>query len=404
MTLWVVAIWRLPAAVRIPRQRPLWAAFASIALACSIGIPPVQRLLFEPIGVNNLATLCKHGLGIGGSSAVLLFVITMARPDGVDAWKRRLLCAAAGGTVLLTTFFFLTPRPYEVDNFFEANLGNLYGTLYCLVFLGYLTAAMSVSSRLFWSYARRAAGAPLRAGLALLGAGTAFGALYTTWRTAHMLTRLAGGEFPAGDATTQLVADLLEFTGIALILLGNTVPALGVQWRSLTHRRALRRVEPLWAALIEAVPGVVLTEPTGRGPRLRLHRRLIEIWDAVLVLRAYAPAELIAAARAEAHATALAAGEGDGVREAFAEAFWLRVARQDCLSGADHHGPPPDGEPHRNDTDTDTDTGAGAGAGAEADVDFDFDAEVRKVVALATAYADPRTARFAATRDTELPV
>ncbi|WP_370466702.1 MAB_1171c family putative transporter [Streptomyces sp. PCS3-D2] len=370
MALWVVALWRLPAAIRIPRQRPLWTAFACIALASTIARPAVKHIVVEPTGVNNLATVLQHILGMGGSTAVLFFVIAMAKPDALR-WGRPLLysCAAVG-SALLVTFFALTPRPTEVHNFFEANLGQPTGTAYCLVFLGYLTIAMTISSWLFWSYGRRAAGASLRAGLRLLGAGTAFGALYTTWRIAHMTTRLADVPFVTDDDTTQLIADLVEYTSIALIILGNSVPAVGVLWRSVTYRRALREVRPLWAELIEAAPGVVLDQPAGRGPRLQLHRQLIEIWDVVLILRAYASADLIAAAQQQAQAAGL---DEEGTAR-LAEAMWIRVAWLAALKGEAPHTDAPE---------------------ESAEQDTDFDAEVRKALGLARAFQDPRTAEFA---------
>ncbi|MFD8023714.1 MAB_1171c family putative transporter [Streptomyces lavendulae] len=371
IALWVVALWRLPAAIRIPRQRPLWTAFACIAVADTIGRPEVKAVLFEPTGINNLATLFKHTLGIGGSTAILFFVIAMAKPSFLR-WGRPLLyVGAAAGTALLTTFFAHMPRPTEVENIFEASLGHAAGTGYCLVFLGYLTAAMTIASTLFWSYGQRAAGTALRIGLRLLGAGTMFGALYTTWRIAHMLTRLLGGEFIVSDQAAQTIADLVEYTAIALIVLGNSVPALGVLTRSITYRRALREVRPLWATLTEVAPGVVLERPLGRSSRLQLHRCLIEVWDVALILRAYVSTDLVARAGNEAEALGLSSEETSRL----AEAMWLQAARLAVLQGA---------EPNSD-----------ANIEADADQETDFDREVRKVLGLARAIRDPRAEAFA---------
>lgn len=346
-----------------------------VTLACTVARPNVKRLLIEPTGVTNLATLLQHILGIAGSTAVLLFVIAMARPASLRRARPALYGVALVGHTLLITFFALTPRPAEVHNFFEANLGQPYGTAYCMVFLGYLTVAMTISAWLFLSYSGRAARGSLRMGLRFLGAGAELGAIYTTWRIAHMLTRLSGGEFITDDDTTQFIADLIEYTAITLIVLGNTIPALGVLWHSTSSRRALRQVEPLWSSLTEAVPGVVLNKPVGRTPRLRLHRRLIEIWDVVLVLRAYAPAELIATARARSQAPDVPAAQ----QEAFEHALWIRTAWDTRLRGAEPIVDEPEGENRMG------------------DADAEFDTEVRRVLALAQAYRDPRVAEFART-------
>ncbi|WP_308402570.1 MAB_1171c family putative transporter [Streptomyces sp. TBY4] len=370
LALWLVAAWRL-AAIRVQRQRPLWAAFTSVAVACTIARPAVKRIVIEPLGITNLATLLQHAVGIAGSTFVLIFVIAMARPAALARGRWPLYGIAAASIVLLATLFTLTPRPEEVHNFFEANLGQPTGTAYCMVFLGYLAVAMSISSWLFWSYSRHAAGAPLRTGLRLLGAGTAFGALYTLWRIAHMATRLAGTEFVTDDDTTQTIADLVEYLAILLIVLGNSVPAAGVLWRTVTYRRALRQVEPLWTALTEVVPDVVLNDPVGRSPRLRLHRRLIEIWDVVLVLRAYVPAQTLDAAQTAT------AGVPTSKRDAYADGLWVRAAWEAKLRGA---SPVCESVPKVNHMD---------------DEDTDFDAEVRSMLVMAAAYRSPAAAEFA---------
>ncbi|WP_424217438.1 MAB_1171c family putative transporter (plasmid) [Streptomyces sp. BI20] len=374
MALWAVAFWRLPAAVRIPRQRPLWTAFAAVAVGCTIARPKVKSLIIEPTGIVNFATLLQHGIGIIGSAAVLFFVVTMARPEALR-WARPLLYGSAAGAIgLLALLFALTPRPAEVDNFFAAQQGVAAGTAYCFVFLGYLCAAMAVSSQLFWVYGQRAAGRPLRIGLRLLGAGTAVGALYTLWRIAHMTAHLAGWRFPVGDEAAQTIADVIEYAAIALIILGNSVPAGGVLIRSLFYARALREITPLWDPLVTTAPDVVLAERVGRSPRSRLHRRVIEIADVILILRAYASEGLVARARAAARQS----GRPTEEVALLADAMWLRTAWESARTGA---------------------TAPDSSALFSTDPTRQhatFDAEVAYVRRLAKLFADPVVRRFAA--------
>jgi hypothetical protein len=74
--------------------------------------------------------------------------------------------------------------------------------------------------------------------------------------------------------------------------------------------RAYRRIEPLWAALRAAVPGIALDpgRELAAGAEFALYRRVIEIRDGHLALRAHFDPEL--PARAEA------AARREGVREA----------------------------------------------------------------------------------------
>ncbi|WP_234433886.1 MAB_1171c family putative transporter [Streptomyces rimosus] len=376
MALWAVAIWRSPSAVRAVKQRPVWIAFTSIAAATTLGHSAVEGLLNGATGINNLATLGKNLLGILGCSAILQFVISMARPQAICTSRRALTACGLTSAFALAFLFALTPRPHNVDNFFEASTGQPLGTAYCCVFLVYLGVSMVIATWLFMSYSRHAGAAWLRVGLSFLGIGTATGALYTAFRTAHMLTRLAHQPFLTGDNTAQAVADVIEYTAIAFIIIGNSVPACGVLWGSLSDWRTLRRLRPLWNSLTGAVPDIVLEAPIHRGPRIRLHRQIIEIRDATLILASYAPPHL----REEAdHRAAQATPDGER-RTTLAEAFWLRTACEAKRAGA------------RPVTDCAEEPTAPS---EHLDFDFDFDTEVARIRQLCEAYHSPAAEAFA---------
>ncbi|AEW97364.1 MULTISPECIES: MAB_1171c family putative transporter [Streptomycetaceae] len=366
--LWAVTFWRLPSAVRVARQRALWVAFACISAASTLGVPEIQRVTDLDTGVHNLATLGKNLLGIAGSAAILDFVISIARPAAVRRSRPPLLAFAAVAMAGMTVLFAATPRATEADNFFDASIGSLPGTGYCLVFLGYLGVAMSVATWLFWSYGRHAGAGSLRVGLRVLGTGTALGALYSLFRSAHLAVHLTRLAFPLDDVTANAVADVVEYSAITLIIVGNSIPAVGVLLRSLRDRRSLRRLRPLWSSLTEAVPDVVLDAPVSRGPRIRLHRRVIEIRDAALVLAAYGGQEVRDRARRAAERADLPAAQ----RAALAEALWLRTARAAKLTGAAPVTAP-----------------AAAAQPPSPELDFDFPTEVRRLRELAAVYHSP---------------
>jgi hypothetical protein len=116
----------------------------------------------------------------------------------------------------------------------------------------------------------------------------------------------------------------MKHAAIGLILVGSSVPAVGVAWRAARHWRYLRALHPLWQDLTGAVPEVVLGEELRRRElRMRLHRRVVEIRDAILALQPY----VSAAQRDAADAVAPAA------RRDITEACWIETARHAKLAG-----------------------------------------------------------------------
>ena len=92
------------------------------------------------------------------------------------------------------------------------------------------------------------------------------------------------------------------------------------------------RLRPLWSALLQAVPDVELPAQRGQGSgiRWRLLRRVIEIRDAELALRAHWRADVAASASAAARSAGLDAD----LEQAVVEAAVIMHAAGACLRGA----------------------------------------------------------------------
>ncbi|MFF3157999.1 MAB_1171c family putative transporter [Streptomyces sp. NPDC057910] len=327
--LWLVALWRLPAAIRLPKQRAMWVAFTGLALAATTSIPSVGLRIDTVTGFNNASVLARQLVGIVAIGAVLDFVIAMARPNLLRASRTPNLLVGVAVMAAMTALFSNVPQPTRVENFYDAYHDSATAAGYSLSFVIYLALATAVASWMCFSYSRDAARSWLRAGLRLLGAGTGIGTVYSLFRAAHLVSRLFSFGFPLGDAAVQQVADVIEYGAIALIIIGNCIAPVGVLKAAAADWRAVRRLKPLWASLTEAVPEVVLPTTVRRRPRIRLHRVVIEIRDASRTLSAYATEP----ARAQAYATASAQGcEGEQLALT-AEALWLRGARQARLEG-----------------------------------------------------------------------
>lgn len=372
--LWTVTIWRAPSARRSVKQRALWVAFAALTLSMTLRLPGVMHGLDERAEVNNLSTLVKHWLGMIAAGAVVDFVIAIARPESESGRRvRPRHYAAMTAMALMAALFQLVPREREVDDFFEANVGESWATAYYLVFVIYLGIAMATASWLFWGSARLANARWLRVGVRLMGIGTAVGVLYTVVRALYLVCRLFGIVGVDADDAVDTATDLLKYLAIGFILVGSSIPAFGVAWRGIRDWRRLRALQPLWRDLTAATPGIVLKTRLLRSPRLQLHRRVIEIRDACLVLAPYAPSEVREAAKTAADA----AGFEPEAAGPAAEALWLRAARQAKVQGSrarlDHSMMAP---------------------GAEGVVDLDFEAEVARLLQLARAYHSTEAAAF----------
>jgi len=138
------------------------------------------------------------------------------------------------------------------------------------------------------------------------------------------------------------------FAGLAVLLtfVGMVLPRWGQRFdavrEAVARRRDLRRLEPLWRAFYDVVPGIALDPPgsrrflVGREVGLRLLRRVIEISDGRLAVGPYVPPAAEPAARARATAAGLAGAELEAVVEASRIAAGLAaMARGDAASPAE---------------------------------------------------------------------
>ncbi|WP_063772014.1 MAB_1171c family putative transporter [Kitasatospora mediocidica] len=382
--LWTVTAWRLPSAVRVPKQRALWTAFAALTLASTVGVPGVGSRIDASSGVHNLAVLFKNQIGIVACAAVLSFVAGMARPDLAPRVRKPHLAVGLAVLAALTTAFAQVRQPTEVADFYQAYRASVPADAYALVFNGYLGASMAVAGWLFWTYARRAGAGWLRTGLRVLGAGTAVGVCYASLRCCEVVLHLCGRALFVG----QSVLDGVELTAITLILVGNAIPAVGVAWHGLRDWRTARRIRGLWVSLTGAVPDVVLTASLGHGPRVRLHRLVIEIRDAALVLAPHASAQVRERARRCAERSGL---HGDELAVA-AEAYWLRAAREARLAGRTPEGRTPEGRT--------AESGPVPTVGSSF-AELDFASETRRLLRLAEAYRSTAAEAFARSTATD---
>lgn len=164
-------------------------------------------------------------------------------------------------------------------------------------------AAVAIATRLF-SFATHVTNrATLTVGLRIVAAGFLFGAMYAAVTILRVVPRWVGlverQRCPSDAVGPFLFCGLgfvLAMVTLLVISVGVAVPVVATAWELLRRRwwqyRAHQRLGPLWCAVRDGLPQIVLSSTTAlRGGPLpweveaRLYRRWVEIRDGLLLLR-----------------------------------------------------------------------------------------------------------------------
>lgn len=181
-----------------------------------------------------------------------------------------------------------------------------------------------------WRFACRVPVRHIRWGMRAVAAGAA-AILVLVLARAVMISSCAAGWEAAGRAAAPIAA--VQGAAVITIVAGITAPAWFPALAPLGRQgwlwAAYWRLRPLSAAVRQVVPEVTLPRPPGvrRNIRYRLDRRVIEIRDAELALRAYAPPQVASRAEAAARSAGLDPGQAVAVAEAAVIAAALAARR-----------------------------------------------------------------------------
>ncbi|MCA6094064.1 hypothetical protein LE181_18090 [Streptomyces sp. SCA3-4] len=288
--LWVVALARAPHGLRNRFQRPLWLAIVMIALAMSMHLEPVTAALAHVVPDEHWIDLTKHLFSIVDAAAVLWFILGAADRSRHTTPVFGTAAAVMAALVLLD----LSAPPHARNQIAPDPATPGVPDAYWWLFFLFHLLADTTCGIVCWLYGRHGTPRLLRLGLRLFGTGTLLASLLWVLKLVYLHTRSPdlGPLFsPVTGAEAWFMA-----VGAALPV------ALQLRTRR-DHRRTYRGLAPLWRDLTSASPDVVL-RPDNRLSalamplQLRLYRRVIEIRDAMIVLRNYVtPATLDAVRR-----------------------------------------------------------------------------------------------------------
>lgn len=349
----IEVIRRLPAAVRKPKSRSLWAAFALFDISLATKIQSVGDFVYRITGVSDAATLVKHLVGIAAVAALLRWVtrVVPGRMEGrrepgymkaISNIPRRIATwVAIAAITILFPFAERRPGNEEDSAFIFVQAGHLWGSLHLLLFYGYQVFGLICASMMCWAAAREpSAKGAFRYGMQMLALGTAVGSMYSILRSDYLITRLFDKPFLGGDGFVDFASSFCLDACVILVVVGMALP----KWERVDHlvkaHGAVYDLRPLWLTLTRAVPKVIYADqvPHRRPGRirelvcrmhdfwnwkhldLRLSKRINEIHDASLVLAYYVPPTL----REEAEAAARELG----LPQYVVAAYLLHVAIQ----------------------------------------------------------------------------
>ncbi|MGK5630904.1 MAB_1171c family putative transporter [Streptomyces sp. URMC 123] len=361
VALWVVVVARAPQGVRDREQRPLWLAILMIALAMSMHLEPVTAVLARVVPGAHWVDLTKHLFSIVDAAAVLWFICGAAGRRRHTA----LVFGAALGVMVALVLLDLGAPPHARNRIEPSPEAPGVPDAYWGLFFAFHLIADTTCGVVCWSQGRHGTPRLLRYGLRLFGTGILLASVLWGLKLAYLATR-SPAFAPLFSPVTGVEA-LFIAVGVALPLVARVAELSEV-------RRTHRGLDPLWRDLTSATPDVVLA-PAHRlaavlvPPQLRLYRRVIEIRDAMIVLRNYVSPSALDAARRHVDAQ----GVPERQVEAYITACWLSAALHARRTGAP--------------AETQTANLAGPGANGLPD-------EVRHLLAVSAAYRSPAVDAF----------
>ncbi|MGK3204872.1 MAB_1171c family putative transporter [Amycolatopsis sp. MEPSY49] len=304
--------YKLVEARRSQPVRTMWflAGFGICIAAGIVVLTPAMAALAGPGPVAEwVLSLAGDELKLGAIGFAVAFTQSVWRGEGARLIPHALF---TGATMVLLAVCFVLSEPQRVgdDTVFSAD-GLPFALADKVVFLVYSLISLGLLIVVFARSAWHAEPGPLRTGLWLLLVGVVAAFAWTFWDVDDV-RRLA--QTARIGAREDLPSSVLAAATIGFVAAGATLSAWSPAVSSVLGRvrayRAYRRIEPLWTALRDAVPGIALDpgRELAGGAEFALYRRVIEIRDGHLALRAHFDPEL--PARAET------AARHAGVREA----------------------------------------------------------------------------------------
>lgn len=327
-----VGVWTQP-------SRPAWAftvALYALGVAHVLRAPVVAQPVNRAVRVPNLNVLAGNALTLIAACCVLVVLVYFTDPAGRRSRRRsRLWITLLLAVLTAMTGLFVWSLASPPADFLEHR--SAQSLAYVLIYVTYLAAAVTEACQLSVRYTRHTADQYLRVGLQMVALGSAIGLLYCfiyAYNTLAPRTQLA--PLAPGVVTSAV----LPVTCCALLVIGSTIGGWGPRLREwFADYRSYRKLGPLWRALAEVAPEAI---PPPDMASLTIgqkrYRRVIEIRDMILTLRAYRDSALTTAPAAAGESSLVASAATEAT--VIASAIRARREGRPTTGGADIAMPP----------------------------------------------------------------
>jgi hypothetical protein len=268
------------------------------ALSYLVLLPLVKARIDGWTGIPHTAGLATGVcvLGLTAAQQYLLVHWTYAPELARPKLRRRGVFWTVVLVAYVALFLVFGPGQQRFHYFVLENAAKVWHAPYLLLYVLACVIGQADVVRHCRHYARIADRVWLRRGMRTAAVGGAFILLYGTIRTADLLAGPLGVDLRRLEPVTWALGDvgaLLSLLGWALpMMLGPRLSSMA-QW--FRDYRTYRRLYPLWRALYQEVPEISLGPPPSwfsdvlrvRDVGFWLHRRVIEIQDALRALRSH---------------------------------------------------------------------------------------------------------------------
>lgn len=324
---WAAAVYKLPAAIRRPRDPNLIALVAALAvlgMIFTISTPALWVRIDRGAGWPNLSFLLSQGCVMIWTVIIQILMVLWAYPPPVARRKVRIRLLIAAGTIaVMVTVFLLAPiLPEDSTDFAARFAGVPYISAYLCVYILAFAWMQSEIVYLCLRTSRVGGRIWLRRGLRTTAGGAVLGLVYCAVRASDVIAATTG---LANPVRWEDLARLAVGVGVLLPPIGWTMPSWGPQLSRarayLANVRSYWGLYPLWSVMRSTFADKDLDPPQGLAARValrdvsdwRLPRRLAFIWDCTLELRPYRDADLDRAVAGTAGLRQRAAAEADSL-------------------------------------------------------------------------------------------
>ncbi|MET3809153.1 hypothetical protein [Arthrobacter sp. UYEF3] len=279
--LFALAAARIPSLSRNGKDAVFMAGLFAGA-SCLLLAAPVYLAIDPVLGGVNLAKLVLNSFMIVGLWYLRTAVLSAVSPDPDTrpCWLRILPLSLA---LVLQTVFFVLAGLVSTTTAWEGDRSNRAATsLFALMMLCFIAWSCGHIAWACFRFVPRMRQS-FRVGFSMVGLGCVFSVIVMT----DMMLGELKGPFPSLDLDLGVPVREFELAAVVLVGIGLTIPPVAGH---ITRRRAARRLDRTVVKVSEirdkalegADPERTLKTTEHAAPQERLHRMIVEIWDAEL--------------------------------------------------------------------------------------------------------------------------